>query len=238
MPGETVIFGDSQAQMLYPRYEDATASVMFVTNAGCPPFPNVERSSRRDCRAWRQRAVDFIASADVGTVVYVGLWHAILNFGGQKADTCLDSESGCLPIDRPARIEALFAGLTSEVQAFRRAGKRVVVVLPLPIPAVDVPHEIIKSEFNGSMARFNANQPSIAQEVVRSHLSVLAQVGAIVLDPRSIMCSNPESCSPVDASGRSLYKDDNHLRPSAIKSMFPLVDPFIIPTDPANARER
>ncbi len=226
---ETVILGDSQAQVLYPRFEDTDASVMFVTNVGCPLFPNVERASRPDCARWRRQAVDFISSHDIGTVIYVGLWQSVLNVDEQASDACLRSGGRCVSIDEPSRIDALFAGLASEVETFQEAGKRVIVVLPLPAPTIDLPHEIAKSEFRGSLPRIQPVMISKAEQIVRSHLDTLAGKGAILLDPRLMMCTGNDICSLIDASGRSLYKDKIHLRPFAVKSMFTLIDPFISP---------
>lgn len=223
--GMAAVFGDSHAQMLYPRFQAGDEHIVFVTNAGCPAVPNVERAARPDCLAWRKGALDLLNEHQIGTVIYVAFWSELLTEYGRRSGVCLREGDRCVAIDSDARRETLFQGLLDEIRSFVAGGKRVVVVLPIPTFATDVPKAIVRAEFKGGLVDLRSAR-SADEEAVRSYLLRAQEVGAVLIDPRRLMCDAADRCPAVDARGHSLYKDNNHLRPDVVKNLS-IIDPFV-----------
>ena len=223
----TVFFGDSEAQSLYPRFAHSRYAVDFVTNAGCPPYPDARKASRPECARWREQAVLLLRKGNYRTIIYFGLWPESLALDGEDHGICLAGRNTCAPIDREQRVATLFGGWFEEVSTFLRQGKNVVVVLPLPTVAVDVPHELVRAYYEGRQPDFGSRRDSRSAQLARSYLTRAAAVGATIVDLSPAMCSAAGRCSPVDERGYSLFKDNTHLRPEVVKSRITMLDRFM-----------
>ncbi|MNW03737.1 hypothetical protein D3C71_1997180 [compost metagenome] len=54
----------------------------------------------------------------------------------------------------------------------------------------------------------------------------LANTGAVILSQADLVCPR-EICTPLDDSGRPIYKDSHHMRAFYIKEKMGILDPII-----------
>lgn len=226
--GAPAIFGDSHAQMLYPRFEGRTAPAVFVAQPGCPVLPTVSRPDRPECDDWRRRAVEYLAGPETGTIIYAANWSDYLHFGGGPASPCLRRIAECLPLSTPERVTAALEDLGREIRAFRTLGKRVLVVLPFPLHREDVAREVARATFEGRSPRLTEPDRQL-EESTRALLSSMAAQGAILVDPRPLFCDGSGHCPSVDEGGRPLFRDNNHLRPAVVRARVDVLDRYLQP---------
>jgi hypothetical protein len=105
--------------------------------------------------------------------------------------------------------------LTETVEKIRAAGKRVVIIGPVPEFEVNVPAAFIKAAMRGKRdeivmprATFDERQRGVLPVLVR-----LAQMdGVRVVYPHARLCDN--AVCRATANGKALYVDDDHLSPA------------------------
>lgn len=220
--------GDSHAHALLPVFADAAArlgqGLRFYGYSACPPVPAIKRigagaSSR--CHEWNDVVVaDIVSSPEIETVVIVARHSAyLLGFTGEfgPSEGAGGVEIALLPDGRfsggSSLMDGYFERLDASVAAFRQAGKRVVLVLPVPEVGYDVPTTLAlmlrkgadPASFVRPYSMFQSRQAEIS-----SRLSRIADIhGASLVAPEKALCDGLE-CRVVEGD-RPLYYDDDHL---------------------------
>lgn len=213
------LWGDSHAAALSPLIAklaaDAGAKGYNVGRGGCPPLFGLENegSAFRRCLAGPREAERMLADPNVEDVVLVGRWGlyaegaASLNEAGTQPRRFVIGDDG-------ANRAAFARVLTATVEKIRAAGKRVVIIGPVPEFELNVPAAFIKAAMRGERGDIVMPRESfdIRQRGVTPVLAKLAQMdGVRVVYPHLQLCD--DAVCRATAGGRALYVDDDHLSP-------------------------
>ena len=221
-PPTFVLWGDSHADALASVVSnvarDAGQTGLFAGSGGCAPLLGVSRTASRafPCESFNDRVVDLIRGDEtLSTVILVSRWvltadgRRYLNESGADASV-RDSQSHEVGL---AENRAVFRrGLERTLAALRDAGKRVVVVGPVPEIGFDVPTTLARNLwFKRGFEIEPARDAFLArQRFVLDTLNELQHRFAFVLiEPHELLC-DAARCS-VGTGDRPLYVDDNHL---------------------------
>lgn len=177
------------SERLAPRGE----AVMEITGSGCPPSQDYSRLDQPLCA--EQNAITLAGltrDERIGTVIFS------VNFAAYPRQQWPD----------------VLAGLTRSVEAVAAAGKRVVLVYPIPVFDYDVPSALGMLAARGadpasyalSRAHFDATNATAV-----AHLDVLRRrVGAIAIHPENALCGRTR-CPAYVAGHGALYYNKDHL---------------------------
>ncbi len=235
-PRDTVIFaGDSHMEQYWPRAEHLVKSsggtlptTIFLTAGGCPMLPNTRRTDSKPCDKFYERALAQARGPSVRAVVIGSYWEQV--FRREILAREADKSNRPLSINDPA-ADSTFSEFSSDIADLVAAGKRVYVLLSIPIS--------LNSEFDPSFwlpdrlhpIRDTLIRPSVSRaEFVARVAPVLNRVrksakegGATVLDPVEYLCT-ADACPKADSAGNPLYKDSNHLRARVARERATFID--------------
>lgn len=200
------VWGDSHALAWLPGFDDALRDVgeaaIAAPSAGCPPLLGVENGSGV-CHARNDRVFRTLKDDPrIETVVLAGFWSKYF----------ADSNIALVAADgRTGNAEVAGAALRTTVQALRAAGKRVVLMGPVPTYPVDIPLEIARIDLGGTPPDTTTKTAvRAANAAFYSTATALSVEGVSFVDPAEWLC-DPD-CALV-AGGNLLYRDSNHLSP-------------------------
>ena len=197
-PGDAdvILLGNSHAQMYAPVVRDllharSLHGLLVPANACLPTYrANITPA----CTELVDRNIDAVAALPHARVVVIGTtWDAL---AGPNA--------------------GLVRGLDATIDRLRAAGKRIVLIGPIPIPTWDVAsvvsrslafHRPLAQPMFASQAQFEATYGA-----VMAHYE--ARPGLIFVRPDRDLCA--EDRCPYVADQKSLYADDNHLAAAAL----------------------
>lgn len=231
-----VLWGDSHAYAMASVVSDVARdsgwSGLFAGSGGCAPLLGVSRTARRafPCEAFNDRVVDLIRrDQTLTTVILVSRWtltadgRRYLNESG--ADTFVrDSQSQEAGLAENAAV--FRRGMERTLAALRDAGKRIVVVGPVPEIGFDVPTTLARNlwfkrgfEIEPGREAFFTRQRLVLdtlQDLQRQSMFVLLQ-------PHQVLCDTAR-CK-TGSNDRPLYVDDNHLSITGAAMLRPLFEP-------------
>lgn len=233
---DTVIFaGDSHMEQFWPRAEylvkasnGALPTTVFLTAGGCPMLPGSRRIDWKPCDKFYQRALALTRGSGVRAVVIGSYWEQIFRRKILAREN--DMANRPLTINDPA-TDSIFAQLETDIADLVRSGKRVYVLLSIPIslnsefdPAVWLPDRLrplSDTVISPTVSRheFVARVAPVLNRVRESAL----RGGAVVLDPVEYLCSS-DSCPKSDSAGNPIYKDSNHLRARIARERATFID--------------
>ncbi len=231
-PRSTLYIGDSTVAQYYGRiskvqkeHSDSHKAV-FAWQAGCAPDPELSLVNAAGCQKLIQSAVEYAKDPKVDTVVIGFCWYAYF-VGFIQPDRV--GEAGPLV---PATDRAL-ANLRSMIAGFVNQGKRVYIVLQLPVDGGFPPRQMIRRTVFGSGFRVDSRPAERAsiERAIGPFASKLVQIandtGAQVIDPMNSLC-NEKDCSPVTPGGDPIYHDSWHLRAAYIREHIDYLDTTIL----------
>ena len=230
-----LFIGDNNMQQYYPRvykiiadYPYNTYRAVFSVMEWCAPAAielidvGVTERFRAACKASLQRAVEYANNPKVDTVVIAACWY----FYFMKFSD-FDDFGDAVPL-KPGTDGALGA-LTHMIKDFVVAGKRVYIILNIPVGASFDPHLIIRRSVLPPGFTVNTN-PLDRDEIekglrpIESKLVKIAQdTGATVIDPKNSIC-NKATCPVVSTRGDFMYNDAWNLNPSYVQSDATFID--------------
>jgi peptidoglycan/LPS O-acetylase OafA/YrhL len=231
-----ILWGDSHAfamaSMISDVARDDGRAGLVAGSGGCAPLLGVSRTTSRSfpCEAFNDRVVDLIRrDAAIATVILVSRWsltadgRRYLHEGG--ADTFVrDSQSQETGL---AENGAVFRrGLERTLAALRDAGKRVVVVGPVPEVGFDVPTTLARTLWFERSFPIDPERGAFLarQQVVLDTLQDLQRRSDFVLiQPHQLLC-DAARCR-TGTGDHSLYVDDNHLSITGATLLRPLFEP-------------
>jgi peptidoglycan/LPS O-acetylase OafA/YrhL len=230
-----VFWGDSHADALLPAVEDAAKARhragLFASRSACPPLIGVERVdvAGGNCRAFNDEVMKAIAASNIAEVVIAARWARDAEgtgYGDETETTAFlaDDHSRQRSV---AEDRAVFArGLERTIDALVRAKKKVVIVGPVPEVSRYVPEALAKVKYFGlkddvrpTTEEFRRRQAFVLQSLAR----VAKTYPLTILYPDRELCADG-SCA-VEADGRSLYVDTNHLSAFGARRLAPLLEP-------------
>jgi hypothetical protein len=212
-----------------------TRSAVFATSAGCPPVPYANRIDPGfACDKFFDYAVSQAKSPEIDTVIFGAAWEAyfLSQPSGDSPRNAIyrvgKSSNTPLTIESPD-ADDMFKGLERVVEALRKDGKRVYIILPNPTSPAFSPGSMLPSRVGRGTAP--RGQPYVSRtefaaaiKPVTDRLRALAAVtGAHVIDPMDYFCE-PEICRTVNADGMPLYRDSNHMRPFYVREKAAFID--------------
>lgn len=231
-----ILWGDSHAYAMASVVSDVARdsgkSGLFAGSGGCAPLLGVSRTARRafPCEAFNSRVVDLIRREEsLTTVILVSRWtltadgRRYLNESG--ADTFVrDTQSQEVGLSENAAV--FRRGLERTLAALNEAGKRIVVVGPVPEIGFDVPTTLARNlwfkrgfEIEPGREAFFARQ----RFVLDTLQDLQRQAAFVLLQPYQLLCDTAR-CR-IGSNDRPLYVDDNHLSITGAASLRPLFEP-------------
>jgi peptidoglycan/LPS O-acetylase OafA/YrhL len=183
-------FGAELSVALGERLTREGRAVRQLTASSCPPALGYNRWNRPLCARHNRAMLDaLVADPAIETVVLFA------DYGGYGDD-------------RPRVI----AGLREAALALHAAGKRIVLVYPLPTPRFDVPKASgLIAWRGGDPQAWGARAPDPAALATERSLDALARaVDGEAVRPAVALCANG-FCRTTGPDGAALYFDDRHL---------------------------
>jgi len=232
-PRRVLFIGDSTLAQYHGRITKVleehpanTHQAVLAWRAGCASDFELALINRNECRELVQSAIEYAKDPQVDTVVIGFCWYAYF--------------VGILDQDRVGQAGPLvqgadraFEGMRRMVAGFVGQGKRVYLVLQLPVDAGFAPMQMVRRTVLGPGFRIDA-RPAARDALVRtfdpfvSRLSQIARdTGATVIDPMNSVC-DAKTCSPVTPSGEPMYHDPWHLRTAYIRDHVDYMDVTVL----------
>lgn len=225
-PVKIAILGDSHAAALAPAFDpllkERNVRLVEFVAAGCPPVLQEEILSRyqKHCARFNKLVLNRImVEKNITTVILSARWTYYIErsfFDNGEGGV----EAGPRDDWPETRHEATSAAFKSTVNLLLAAGKRVVLVYPVPEPGWDVPRYLIQSYRLGMHRKF---QPSTSflrfrernERAYQALDSIGFHTNLIRTFPARGLCNQiePGRCSLVHKSV-PLYFDDDHLTPA------------------------
>ena len=241
-PPRVLLIGDSHAAQLAPRLARYDHPVALSIMPGCPILPGVVPQIVRNCAAVNAAAYDQALRGDYAVVVIASAWERYLpperNASGRFGrDLCFQQGTRCIVPRSDEEVERelqrAFARLAGLIRRIRATGARVVVIGQFPhgLPANPARLYALSYRTGQLVLPTLPDRSADSDRIVRTGLAAAVRAGGgILLDPRQHLCAQGRCVAMV--GGRALYKDDNHLRASAV------TDPALAFVDTAFALPR
>lgn len=220
-----------RAQFIAQREPERSASVEFITYAGCPPLPKVNAAEPGVVcdRSFAYAAAEALRS-DVETVVFGAFWEGYLlgefSYGGRRQPiySSRDPSRAPLTLDSSAAQQAL-ADFEQLVARLVRSGRRVYIILSSPTSPLFIPHSLIPAADRlglhvGGEISIEPQRRSVdavafeayVAPVARRLQAIALRSGARAIDPQDYLCDG-SSCPAASPEGIPVYVDSNHVRP-------------------------
>lgn len=233
---DTVLFaGDSHMEQYWPRIDSLVRSsqgrlptAVFMTKRACPTFPGVGRKGVPACAALYPSIMKRAASDGISTVVLNSYWDDF--FRRELLFRLTDPQRKPVKLDEPA-ADSMFVALERDLARLVSAGKKVFVVLTIPIGANDEfnPRGWLPDRLDPSKevfvipaidrVEFEERMAPVQQRVRHAAL----RAGAVVIDPVPYLCGVTD-CRKADTNGNPFYMDGRHLRASVAQSRAVWID--------------
>jgi peptidoglycan/LPS O-acetylase OafA/YrhL len=225
-PLDAIMIGDSHASALRAALFEATANsdagdlnIGTIAFGACPPVPGLRSERDTDCPMLTERLYADLAASDIPVVVFVARW-SLYSTGTGFDNGEGGRETKLLPyaadgFDR-AREDGVLAAYGAAIARLRDAGKRVVVVHPVPEAGWNVAHRLIRIERFGGVPLEDIAFGADPSRVQARHAPVTTALDAvadvIAVRPSERLCDTvlPGRCVHA-ARGRTYYDDDDHL---------------------------
>lgn len=233
-PQRVLFVGDSNMQQYYPRIEHVLAkqptgsrSAVFAMRAGCAPPVEMVDLDRAACDQLLHDAIEYSKDPRVHSVVIAANWYRhFVAFGELK----YFGEAG-----RPLKpgAEAALGSLERFIAALTQQGKRVYVVLNIPIGHRYDPKQMIQRSVLAPAFRVVVPSPArvdidrVVEPIVSQVRQVAERAGASIIDPMASLC-DAATCPAVTAYGEPMYRDFAHLRPSYVREHVRYLDATVL----------
>ena len=216
-----LFWGDSHADALLPAVEAAAARAgrkgYFIGHGRCPPILSLMLTDEPTLRCARLNddALKVARAPAIATVILAARWAYYDRGSGYGVDAAetrylIDLAPGA---PRGEAQSALFARvLERTVRTLAAAGKKVVLVAPVPEIGVPVPETLArivlqhrKDDIRPTLAAYRTRQAAVLADLAYLHV----KYGAAIVDPARVLCAGGR-CA-VEKDSRPLYVDHHHL---------------------------
>lgn len=234
-PPSFLVWGDSHTAMMAALFDEWASSEGIGGTAfsygSCLPVPTLHSLPHSaSCDTMNSRAVEYIRTHDIRTIVFVARWNYYL--GENEKHLVVDTSN------TPATAStsrALFAThMRSLVEDLVQDGRRVVVVGQVPWFSAYSKRDAFYASLRATRA---IDIPPVSLEQYRAQNEFSASVfrnledeGLVTfLDPSEFLCTAPEGVCPFyDDEGAIIYADDNHVNHRGARMLAPLITPHVV----------
>jgi len=216
-----ILWGDSHGDALLPAVDAAAQRAhrkgLFVAHGRCPPLLHLSLTDEPTgrCAQLNDATYKLAMRKEINEVILVARWAYYDQGHGYGPDA--NEIRHLIDLDPPATPDrsqhAGFARILERtVLALVKAGKRVVIVAPVPEPGFDVPEALARDAQYGagerhtlSLSAYRARDAFVLAEFGKLH----ARYGVSIIDPAAVLCASDDCV--VQRQGRPLYVDHHHL---------------------------
>jgi peptidoglycan/LPS O-acetylase OafA/YrhL len=228
-PGKVdiLLWGDSHATSLFTavrKYaQERGLSLAVAARSSCPPLLEVRRTAdaNEGCPSFNRAVEAYIRDNDVPLVISVARWSMYANPGSSRGVQLVGPQEGP---GRATTREVFEDGMRRTVEAMR--ARAFVIVEQVPEQKARVPTAyLVLSRLGGSLDRVRVDRKTHAwrQSVVSGVLGDTAGQGdTLRIDPAAELCAS--GLCIVEADGKLLYIDTNHLNVDGSLFIYPLVE--------------
>ena len=230
-----LLWGDSHSMVTATSMEAARVPFLFAADADCPiglglsidprHQPGlVSQLSYRRCGDYNRSMLSRALRSDVKTVVLSSRWTnwrigEPANPTEASVDIRLVDAEG-VASSAAANRDKFERAFTALVDKLTNAGKRVVIVGPIPEPRYNVPHRLFVSRFGFTPAPQPADY-AVRHRVILQFMKRFEGLrGVSFVWPATAMCRN--NICPTVRGGMPLFFDHNHLTVETARSLAPL----------------
>ncbi|HEX3809434.1 MAG TPA: acyltransferase family protein [Rhizomicrobium sp.] len=222
-----LLWGDSHSDAIFSAVEqvarESKRAGYFAGQSDCPPLIGDSPSNGKNCAEFVQAVADFAKRRDIKEVILVARWALIAE------GTSYPDENGTqlsLPAYKktPGNHVVFSRGFNATIAALITAGKKVIVVGPIPEVSRSVPESLAKIKLRSldldirpTAAAFFARQ----NFVLRTIKDAKQHYGITLVFPSDVLC-DASKCN-VAKDGKPLYRDDNHLNVWGAEQLVPLL---------------
>lgn len=188
-------------------------ALLHFTHSACSPTVIANPRTDPTCQAFGKAALAFLSSASAPQTIILS---ANSDSDAYRADPVTDT------------------GFYAAVRAIRAAGKRVIVIGPVPNYANDVPRTVAlawQAQPGTATDGVETSTFLARNQLAMSRLARLESEGVTVIYPHRLLCR--ETCDVV-RDGKVLYFDDHHLSVAGSRILAPAVAAAIWPGQPAS----
>lgn len=211
-----ILWGDSQAIQLAPALETLGVDFRQATKFSCSSIPGVvpwdegKADFAEQCLSFNDSVLhDVLASRETGTVLLSSLWARVFE---SQNDLLIDG----VPVEGGAakQAPAVAARLKALIDRLHHAGKRVILIGPIPYADFDLGACTDRLINRRPIVHECALRKERAEELVAGWSgllrSVADQTGAEFLDPIAALCGSSGNCR-TRIGRHNLYRDHDHL---------------------------
>lgn len=213
VPATVAVWGDSHGvELSYALGEIGSRqkwSVREHTASACPPSTDFNSKERPRCAVHNARVlIDLLSTPEIHSVIMV------LFYGNAGYED-----------------PAMGKGLLKSAQSLRAAGKRVILLAPLPKPEENVPLYLARLIQHGAVGPLPEIERKVFDRQVAERAALLRSMrsmGVEIVSPGDLLC-DAAGCE-LERGGKPLYFDDNHLSMAGARLVAAAVAPRVAPT--------
>jgi peptidoglycan/LPS O-acetylase OafA/YrhL len=230
-----LLWGDSHGDALLPAVDAAARRAgrkgLFVAHGRCPPLVHLSLTDEPTgrCAQLNDAALKLAMRKEITEVILTARWAYYDQGDGYGPDA--SELRHLIDLDPPAAPDSsqhtAFARILERtVRALVRAGKKVIIVAPVPEPGIDVPEALARQALYGvgevptlTTSLYRARDAFVLNDLTMLH----RRYGVVIVDPAVILCMT-NSCA-LQRDGRPLYVDHHHLSVFGALEISPLFVP-------------
>jgi peptidoglycan/LPS O-acetylase OafA/YrhL len=225
-----ILWGDSHSLAVSPLVaqlaKEANVKGYHVGRGGCPPLFGLENFGQPFdiCRA-APKAVERIANDPaIRDVILAARWGFYTEAERMPHETGAQTRPFA-PGD-PAKNREIFTRVLIEtVERLTANGKRVTIIGPVPEQLINVPSELFRRAMRGEAAEISISRTAFEQRqraLFEAFREVRRLKGVRIFLPHERLC-DAVRCSGLDANGKALYVDDDHLSRVGVGAIAPVL---------------
>ncbi len=237
-PLPILVWGDSHARSTIPLFqslcEDHQANIYIAHQSGTTPILGVIHPPNVPDLELNQSILDLIKKQQIKHVILIARWehHPEDDHSTRLRDPSSPGKSG---------IEAFDYGLKLTVKTLHAEGVKVWIMKQVPLQKVYPPRFLANAYRYGysedeylSMIGLTVSEHLEWQNLTHRTIDALPALGANILDPLTLLTNDNGYCI-MEADGRSLYYDDNHLSKHGALWLKPLFVPLFEHSAPSTS---
>jgi len=194
--------------------------VVYATNGGCAPIPGVSSERVAVCFRFASQAFEFAKEQPFSTVAIAAQWYGYFTVAGYAIEG--------RPLNKSDGRSAALAALRSEIDALTKSGKKVYLILNIPIgPQLDPKSRVTWAMTGPKLGpALDIKRGDLEQaygSIGRDLIDIGISAGAEIIDPLKDLCDTTV-CPSVDKLGSPIYMDGNHLRAEFVRKKVRYLD--------------
>jgi len=241
------LWGDSKsagsAVALGDLLDSKGKSLIQFSFAGCLPTPNLvngKKSLRRGCDTYNAAVLDYLVNTpDIKTVILYAYWAEHLlhedfrTFRGSliRDDRFFRPPTSANDMDDTLRLAAIAQELQTTARTLSQAGKKILIIYPLPTPNFDVVDHVASERFRNGMMPENLRIPYVFHKDQADKVAVLLDTtlqipNTFAVDLSGQFC-DPQSGCLIFENGQPMYADNTHFSLYGVQKLMAGLAPWL-----------